>query len=320
MFCVYNKFLLCVLSTLMVTLYTLIATFLYTQGHASLHSWPSLHSWSSFSALMVTLFCTHGHPSSVQPGGCLIVCSCLVATASSVVVWRLLDPVSLVSLEVAGSWLADMSGRLDFRPAAGVSYGILLGVDEKACNVLCVGLDLYTYNKVVVCVLSTLMVTLLYSWSPFFTLMATLLCTHGHPSLQSWSPFSVLMVTLLYTHGHPSLHSWSPFSALMVTLLCTHGHPSLHSWSPFSALMVTLLCTHGHPSRHSWSPFSALMVTVLCTHGYPLCSVWRLFDRLFLFGGYWLLCCSLEIARSSVPGESGGCWFMVGRYVWEIGL
>ena len=114
------------------------------------------------------------------------------------------------------------------------------------------------------------------------TLLFTLLCTHGHPSLHSWSPFSALMVTLLCTHGHPSLHSWSPFSspssALMVTLLCTHGHPSLHSWSPFSALMVTLLCTHGHPSLHSWSPFSALLVTPL-SYLHPGSPFFLLFTR-----------------------------------------
>ena len=108
----------------------------------------------------------------------------------------------------------------------------------------------------------------LCSWSPFSTLMVTLFCTHGHPSLHSSSPFSALMVTLLCTHGHHSLHSWSPFSALMVTLLCTHGHPSLHSWSPFSALMVTLLCTHGHPSLHSWSPLHAsICVSIVVGEG-----------------------------------------------------
>ena len=68
-----------------------------------------------------------------------------------------------------------------------------------------------------------------------------------HPPLHSWSPFFALMDTLLCTHGHPYLHTWTPISALMVTF----HHPSLHSWSPQSTLMVTLLCTHRHPSQYA---------------------------------------------------------------------
>ena len=46
-----------------------VLTLLCTHGH------PSLHSWSPFSALMVTLLCTHGHPSlhSWSPFSALMV-------------------------------------------------------------------------------------------------------------------------------------------------------------------------------------------------------------------------------------------------------
>ena len=106
-----------------------MVTLLCTHGHPSLHSWfpllcthghPSLHSWSPFSALMVTLLCTHAHPSlhSCSPFSALMV------------------------------------------------------------TLLC------THGH-----------PSLHSWSPFSALMVTLLCTyghllctHGHPSLHSWSP------------------------------------------------------------------------------------------------------------------------------------
>ena len=95
-----------------------------------------------------------------------------------------------------------------------------------------------------------------------YALMATLLYTHGHPSLHSWSPFSALMVTVFCTYGYLCSHGHSLHGHL-----CTHGH-TLHSWSPLHS--VTLVCTHGHlctqsPFSALMVPFSALMVTLFCT-------------------------------------------------------
>ena len=95
-----------------------------------------------------------------------------------------------------------------------------------------------------------------------FTLLVTLLCNHGHPSL------ILLMVTLLFTHVCPFVYAWSPFFSLMTPWCPYLTHALLsHSWHHFSALLETHLSRHGHffsthnhPFLHSWSPFSTLMV------------------------------------------------------------